>query len=176
MSENTDRSLQPLLRHQILDRIEISALRAEFTDAVMMQEPARIASLFTTDGRLSMPDARVEAVGPEQIRLTAQRLQQAWQFFVQRSSDGAILLDGDIASGRTYLHEVARLSDGREGLNYGIYHDRYRHTENGWRFSERVYEVRYFDASPLTGSAPGHRADEPGTTAGRTTTAQHIEE
>ncbi len=39
-------------------------------------------------------------------------------------------------------------------MNYAIYHDRYRRTADGWKFAERVYEVRYLDTAPLTGSAP----------------------
>jgi hypothetical protein len=35
-----------------------------------------------------------------------------------------------------------------------IYHDRYQRTADGWKFTERVYEVRYLDNSPLAGSAP----------------------
>ena len=46
------------------------------------------------------------------------------------------------------------MRDGSSHLNYAIYHDRYRRTADGWRFSERVYEVRYLDASPLAGAAP----------------------
>jgi ketosteroid isomerase-like protein len=138
----------------IADRVEIEALRAEFTDAVMMRDRARLAALFTEDGVLRMPDVPAEAVGPEQIRAEGERLQAVWDFFIQTSHAGPIRLEGDLASGRTYLHELARTTDGREGLNYGVYHDRYRRTAAGWRFSERVYEVRYLDPTPLRGSAP----------------------
>jgi hypothetical protein len=31
-------------------------------------------------------------------------------------------------------------------------------TEDGWKFAERVYEVRYLDPTPLAGSAP-HAAE-----------------
>ena len=51
------------------------------------------------------------------------------------------------------------------GLNYAIYHDRYQRTGDGWKFTERVYEIRYLDTSPLAGSAPpaaGAPADPPG--------------
>ena len=40
----------------IADRVEIEALRAEFTDAAMMRDRARLASLFTPDGALRMPN------------------------------------------------------------------------------------------------------------------------
>lgn len=144
---------------QIADRVEIEALRGEFADAVMMRDRARLASLFTVDGVLRMPAIPAEAVGRDQIREQGERLQSVWEFFVQTTHAGYLRLDGDIASGRAYLHELARTTDGREGLNYGIYHDTYRRTADGWKFSERVYEVRYLDPSPLTGSVPGTSAE-----------------
>jgi hypothetical protein len=32
--------------------------------------------------------------------------------------------------------------------------DRYQRTTDGWKFSERVYEVLYEDTTPLAGPAP----------------------
>ena len=40
----------------IADRVEIEALRGEFTDAAMMRDYDRLASLFTPDGALRMPN------------------------------------------------------------------------------------------------------------------------
>jgi hypothetical protein len=124
----------------IADRVEIEALRGEFTDAAMMRDRARLASLFTPDGALRMPNIPAEMVG--------------WEFFVQTTHPGTIQLDGDTATGRAYIQELARARDGRQGLNYAIYHDRYQRTPDGWKFTERVYEVRYLDTTPLAGSAP----------------------
>ncbi|GAA5180232.1 hypothetical protein GCM10023322_12070 [Rugosimonospora acidiphila] len=138
----------------IADRVEIEALRGEFTDAAMMRDRARLASLFTPDGALRMPNIPAELVGREEIRAGGERLQAQWDFFVQTTHPGTIQLDGDTASGRAYIQELARTLDGRQGLNYAIYHDRYRRTSEGWKFTERVYEVRYFDPTPLAGSAP----------------------
>jgi ketosteroid isomerase-like protein len=137
----------------IVDRFEIEALRGEFTDAVMMRDYDRVASLFTADGAVRMPHVPAEATSQAQIRAGIERLQGVWEFFVQNSHAGAVEIDGDTATGRTYMVELMR---GRPGshLNYAVYHDRYRRTADGWRFTERVYEVRYEDSSPLAGSAP----------------------
>jgi len=148
----------------IADRVEIEALRGEFTDAVMMRDRARLSSLFTPDGALRMPNIPAEMVGREQIRTGGERLQSQWDFFVQTTHPGTIQLDGDTATGRAYIQELARTHDGRQGLNYAIYHDRYQRTGDGWKFTERVYEIRYLDTSPLAGSAPpaaGAPADPP---------------
>jgi ketosteroid isomerase-like protein len=125
----------------IADRVEIEALRGEFTDAAMMRDRARLASLFTPDGALRMPNIPAELIGREQIRAGGERLQAQWEFFVQTTHPGTIQLDDDTATGRAYIQELARARDGRQGLNYAIYHDRYQRTGDGWRFSERVYEA-----------------------------------
>jgi ketosteroid isomerase-like protein len=136
------------------DRVEIEALRGEFTDAAMMRDRARLASLFTHDGTLRMPNIPAEMVGREEIRAGGERLQAQWDFFVQTTHPGTIQLDGDTATGRAYIQELARALDGRQGLNFAIYHDRYQRTPDGWKFTERVYEVRYLDTTPLAGSVP----------------------
>jgi ketosteroid isomerase-like protein len=138
----------------IADRVEIEALRGEFTDAAMMRDRSRLASLFTPDAVLRMPNVPVEFVGREAIRAGGERLQAQWDIFVQTTHPGVIQIDGDTATGRAYIQELVRTRNGIEGVNFAIYHDRYRRTPEGWRFTERVYEVRYVDTTPLAGSAP----------------------
>ena len=152
----------------IADRVQIEALRGEATDAAMMRDYDRVASLFTPDGVVRIPHIGAEAVSREEIRAGSERLQALLDYFVQTTHPGSIRLDGDTASGRAYIAELMRFSDGRSELNYAIYHDRYRRTSDGWKFTERIYEVRYLDHSPLAGSAPraGAHADPP--TAGIT--------
>ena len=137
----------------LADRVEIEALRGELTDAVMMHNYDRLASLFTPDGVVRVPHINAEAVGREQLRAGAERLQGLLDYFVQTTHPGTIQLDGDTATGRAYIQELVRTRDGRSGLNYAIYHDRYQRTGDGWKFTERVYEIRYLDTTALTGSA-----------------------
>jgi ketosteroid isomerase-like protein len=138
----------------IADRVEIEALRGEFTDAVMMRDYGRVALLFTPDGALRMPNVPVDLVGLEEIRAWGDRVPAFVDYLVQTTHPGMIRLDGDTASGRAYLQELIRLRDGSSQLNYAIYHDRYQRTGDGWKFTERVYEIRYLDHSPLAGSVP----------------------
>jgi ketosteroid isomerase-like protein len=145
---------------QIADRVEIEALRAEFSDAAMMRDYDRAASLFTDDGALRMPNIPAELVGKEELRAWGGRVPALVDYLIQTTHSGTIRIDGDTASGRAYMHELGRLRDGTSELNYAIYHDRYRRTPDGWKFAERVYEVRYHDSTPLIGSPP--RAAEGG--------------
>jgi uncharacterized protein (TIGR02246 family) len=139
----------------IADRAEIEALRGEFSDAAMMGDHDRFASLFIEDGAWRMPYVGVELVGREEIRAGIERAQEAvWEYFVQNTHAGALRLDGDTATGRAYITEFGRMRDGRSQLHYSLYHDRYRRTPEGWKFAERIYEIRYLDTSPLAGSTP----------------------
>jgi ketosteroid isomerase-like protein len=155
----------------IADRVEIEALRGEFTDAVMMNDHDRLASLFTHDGAVRIPDVNIEAAGREEIRALGERREALADYFVQTTHPGTIRLDGDTASGRAYLQEVIHLRDGSSYLNYFVYHDRYQRTPDGWRFTERVSEFRYLDTSPLAGSAPRPAGAPAGPPAGNTSPA-----
>ena len=113
--------------------------------------------MFTEDGVVRMPNVPAEAIGREQIRAGVERLQGLWDYFVQTTHPGMIQLEGDTAVGRAYLSELIHSqAKGHSELNYAVYHDRYRRTPGGWKFAERVYEVRYLDTTPLAGSAPQH--------------------
>ncbi len=114
----------------IADRVEIEALRGEFTDASLMRDWDRFASLFTEDGAWRMPHINEELVGREEIRAGIERLQGRWDYFVQTVHPGTIQLGGDTAVGRAYVSEFGRLRDAighlRDGssyLNYSVYHD-----------------------------------------------------
>jgi ketosteroid isomerase-like protein len=138
----------------IADRVEIEALRGEFSDAVMLRDYERIASLFTPDGVLRMPNIPAELEGPDAIRAFGDQVPSFVDFLIQTTHPGTIKLEGDTASGRAHIQEVGRALDGRSALNYAIYHDRYQRTSDGWKFTERVYEVRYLDTTPLAGAPP----------------------
>jgi ketosteroid isomerase-like protein len=60
----------------LADRFEIEAFRGEFSDAVMMRDYDRFASLFTQDGAVRIPDINAQAVGREEIRAGIERLQR----------------------------------------------------------------------------------------------------
>jgi ketosteroid isomerase-like protein len=138
----------------IADRVEIEALRAEFTDAVMMRDYNRAALLFTADGELRMPNVPVELTGPDQIRAWGRRVPEFVEYLIQTAHAGTVQLNGDTATGRTYMQELLRTRDGHSEVNFAIYHDRYQRTGDGWRFAERTYEIRYVDPTPLAGSVP----------------------
>jgi ketosteroid isomerase-like protein len=136
----------------IADRVEIEALRGEHADAATMGDYDRVASLFTHDAVWRMPDVNIAFVGHEEIRAGFERLGEDWEYFVQNSHPGVIHIEGDTAPGRDYIFELGRQRDGKCIVNYALFHDRYQRTPEGWKFTERVFEVKYLDTTPLAGS------------------------
>lgn len=144
---------------EMRDRVEIEALRAEFTDAAMTNDHDRLASLFVPDGAVRIPEAGLEAIGREGIRSLGQQREATFDVFVQTTHPGVTFLSGDTATGRAYLSEIIRIRGGASHLNYAIYHDRFQRTPDGWRFVERAYEIRYLDSTPLAGGPGGALTD-----------------
>jgi hypothetical protein len=72
----------------IADRVEVETLRGEFTDAVMMRDYARLASQFTPDGALRIPDANVELAGRKEIRAWGERVPAVVDYLVQTTPPG----------------------------------------------------------------------------------------
>ena len=68
----------------LADRVEIEALRGELTDAVMMRDYDRLASLFTPDGVVRVPHINAEAVGREQLRAGASGCRVSWTISCRR--------------------------------------------------------------------------------------------
>jgi hypothetical protein len=80
--------VQPLDR-RTTDR----GLRGELTDAVMMGDYDRLASLSTEDGIVRIPHINEEAVSREGIRAGVERLQALRDSFVQTTHPGTIQLE-----------------------------------------------------------------------------------
>jgi ketosteroid isomerase-like protein len=85
-----------------------NTLRGEFTDAVMMRDYDRVASLSTPDGALRMPNVPAELAGRKEIRAWGERVPALVDYLVQTTHPGTLQLDGDTASGRAYMQELGR--------------------------------------------------------------------
>ena len=105
--------------------------------------------MFAGDGAVRIPHVNAAAVGREQIRAGVARLQGLWDCVVQTTHPGTIQLDGDTASGRAYIFELMHSQDHGSNVNHGTHHDHYRRSSDGWKFTERTYQITYVDTTPL---------------------------
>ncbi|QIX28902.1 nuclear transport factor 2 family protein [Nocardioides sp. JQ2195] len=134
------------------DLHEIGQLRARYCQLLDDGHWDELAELFTEDGAfVGLSTAR----GRDELRTFFPTLQEgsleAWWHF---SSNETIDLDGDEATGQTWLDQPC-VVDGVAHIAAGRYADRMRRCDDGrWRFVER--KVTFFFWSPLaTGWASG---------------------
>lgn len=127
----------------ITDRIEIDALRSECADATAMNDLDRLVRLFTDDAVVRVPELKIEWKGLDQLRTGFSQVMESVTKLIQNSHPGVVEITGDTATGRDYIFELGRRADGSTIENHAIFHDHYRRTHDGWKFSERDYEVRF---------------------------------
>ena len=72
------------------DRVPIEARRDEFSDAQMMRDFERFASLFKKDGTWRMPHINVELAGGEEVRAAIERLRARWDYDVRHEPLGTV--------------------------------------------------------------------------------------
>ena len=142
---------------QRLERLEdesaIRALTAAFADAATRNDKATLRELWTPDAEFAIgaPMGKT-AVGVERIMDFFAELRDGREFFVQFVHSGVVSIDGDRATARWLVHEIAR-GGGGFYTNYGFFSDVVEKRDGAWRFRRRSYSYVYLDASPFAGDA-----------------------
>lgn len=132
---------------ELSDRAEIADLVHTYALHIRNREPEKVSALFTPEAVFEVRDA--DPLDPVSLKLRSRsegvdRIVAS----VSGSTGGnrvfpaihnlLVTLDGDRASATSLM--IATICPGaKETL--GEYHDRFERTEDGWRFSERLYTI-----------------------------------
>jgi hypothetical protein len=74
-----------------------------------------------------------------------------------------VRVDGDRAAARCYFTVLQVTAQGLHPVLAGEYRDRFERADDGWRFTERIFDPRLFgDLSSHMRGPPGSRCKEPG--------------
>jgi uncharacterized protein (TIGR02246 family) len=148
--EGDERRLQA-----IEDELAVRALAAMFSDTANRRDFAGFAALWAPDGEWVVNDPfPFSARGAENIGATVEKMLGIWELFIQMTHSGVVMLDGDRASARWVVQELARSKDGAQFQNnVAIYDDRLARIDGRWLFTRRSYHYLYFDESTLSGRA-----------------------
>lgn len=129
----------------LTDRLAIRDLLTAYAWHLDRKEWDELRALFAEDARLDYSSSGGEAGRRDEVVdwLAATLPGFAWSEHVVTNEQ--IAIDGDEASSRCYLFNPMGLPDGRTTYLGGRYHDRFRRTPEGWRFTERVIEQVWTD-------------------------------
>ena len=138
---------------QVKDKIEIRALADKFSDAANRKDGKLFQSLWAKNGiwKIGNP-INVEFKGKENMDSSVTRMLKLWDFFVQITGPGVISINGDKATARFYVNEIARKTDDKKGnYNLSMYEDELVKEEGKWLFAKRTYHTIYQEAPNYNG-------------------------
>lgn len=150
-----------LTTEQRLQRLEddaaIRELAARFADASTRNDIATLRTLFVPDATFSIGKPNdVMCHGVDETASLIEKLEANKDFFVQFVHSGLVEIDGDRASARWLVREVA-MGTGEGGTgksfynNFGFFHDELVRADGAWLFQSRAYEYLYLDTDAFTG-------------------------
>jgi hypothetical protein len=151
MADATSQQIQ-----RIADEMSIRDLVARFANCCSPPDLKAFEKLWTdADGvepvwTLTEPFAMTET-GTANIVAMMDKLLKNWDFFAQLVHSGVVEVDGDKASGRFILREVAKGPNETYYNNFGIYEDQYRKVDGKWFFTKRDYNYMFLDSGAFPG-------------------------
>lgn len=139
-----------------VDEVAIRALADKFSDAANRRDGAMFQTLWATDGEwvIGEPINR-QFSGKARMSESVVPMLGLWDFFVQLTGPGVVLVEGDRAFARFYVNEIARGHDGKGNYNLSMYEDELIRENGQWLFRKRTYHTIYQDAPDYRGLVLG---------------------
>jgi uncharacterized protein (TIGR02246 family) len=131
------------------DVIAIEQLVARCCDAVARRAWDEVADLYVDDGLWAPPG--MEARGRTAIRDALEQVVGPHPLLVQIASNPMIAVTGDSATARWQIQEVGRDAKDQTITVLGTYDDTLTRTADGWRFTERRFDLLLFATHPSEG-------------------------
>ncbi|MDQ2679031.1 MAG: nuclear transport factor 2 family protein [Actinomycetota bacterium] len=137
-----------LSAHEVADHLAVSQLQTWYADVINRRAWPELAQLFADDAPVRIDTVSREPfdlVGSGQVGEFISGAIERFSFFefVVLNSRINLTIDGDrdAAAARIFMCEI-RLETATDEWStaYGVYHDRYRRTDVGWRFARRDYQ------------------------------------
>ena len=138
---------------QVKDELEIRSLADKFSDAANRKDGDLFQSLWAEDGvwKIGAP-INLEFKGKENMGSSVVHMLGLWDFFVQLSGPGVVYINGDKATARFYVNEIARKADDKTGnYNLSMYEDELIKENGKWDFQQRIYNTIYQEAPNYIG-------------------------
>ena len=138
---------------QVKDELEIRSLADKFSDAANRKDGDLFQSLWAEDGvwKIGAP-INLEFKGKENMGSSVVHMLGLWDFFVQLSGPGVVYINGDKATARFYVNEIARKADDKTGnYNLSMYEDELIKENGKWVFQQRIYNTIYQEAPNYIG-------------------------
>ena len=139
---------------RVADELAIRSLVDTFCDGVNSRDSALWGSVWD-DEDATFCLGGIDRSGKDAIVAGFTEGIAHYELLVQIAPNGRIEIDGDTATGRWYILEIARRRDGPTYQQVALCRDEYRRTVDGWRLRrrevERIYREDHADREGSSG-------------------------
>lgn len=119
------------------DQLAIRALNDAYCDAVFRRDPALWGANWAEDARWNLMGEDID--GRTRIVAFWEGAMATFSFVAFFAQMGALRIDGDLAQGTVYTHELLENADGTISRPVGRYDDLYARVDGRWLFKQRRY-------------------------------------
>ena len=123
----------------IEDQLAIRNLHDRYADAVFRRDPADWGALWAEDATWDLMGTQV--AGRDSIVAMWNGAMAGFTFVGFFFQTGAIMIDGNTATGRVYTNEVLENQDGNLTRTVGRYEDRYVRHGQEWFYQSRSFSI-----------------------------------
>jgi len=134
------------------DRLAIRELHDSYGDAVFRADGDEWAATWTEDGVWSLMGNDIQ--GRDRILATWRQLMGGFSLAAFFASPGDIRVDGDRATGRCYVTEILRETNGNVRRIIGAYEDTLVKQGGRWLFARRNYRILQDEQTPAGAAKP----------------------
>lgn len=139
----------------MIDHIAIQQTLNRYTEAASRADWDQTAATFVADGIWEIPALGKRFQGRASVTEALAGFAAPMDYMVQINAPGVIVIDGDTATARSAIRECGKFTGKDEALEVlGFYADKLVRTSDGWKFSQRVFEVRGMHRFPLLSEQP----------------------
>lgn len=134
------------------DELAIRNLVGKFADTSTNANYQGLKALWTADGvfTINLPFYN-SRTGADEIAAFIKTLREERDFFVQFVHSGVIEVNGNTATARWIIHEVAQGPGEKYYNNYGIFNDKMEKINGVWFFTSRSYDYMWIDTTKFSG-------------------------
>jgi ketosteroid isomerase-like protein len=121
------------------DQLAIRALNDAYCDAIFRRDPADWGANWTEDARWNLMGEDIH--GRANIVAVWKDAMGNFSFVAFFAQMGALRINGDLAEGTVYTHELLENADGSISRPVGRYDDLYARVDGRWLFKQRRYNL-----------------------------------
>lgn len=133
-------------QHDLADRAAISDVLDDYALAIDSRDWDLLETLFTGDAQLDYTESGVPAGGRDEVLASIRQILPSVALTQHVLTNRRIRVSGDAAEARTELLNPLLFS-GDDGTQLmllgGVYEDRFRRTDDGWKIEARVHRASW---------------------------------